>query len=743
MNNLYELFDFAQEGFALLDLEYKLIKVNSKFLQITSYKENELVNQHLSEVIAVSDVEMINDCLGLIAETKKIQKIECLVKNPKLEYIPVTISMMLLSDNSNILISITESYKAKIDLLEIKENEFFTIFHNANIGIVFIDEKGKILEFNNYFANLTGYPHNELQNMHFATFTHIDDYKQEIVLFDSVLNAQKDAYNIEKRFVNKNGEIVWVNITVAAVRNAKHQIINFVGTATDITGRKLEQEQLKHILEEMPVGICLLNKEKEIYFTNKHFDKLLGNKKMYHLQNKDSVMCLPTNEYRNWVSKVWDEALNNSEIKDTKGVEQEIACLDGQIRIVKFFGISFGDNVLVAVVDFTKQKDYENELKKAKELADHANQAKSEFLANMSHEIRTPMNAILGFSHLLKETNLDATQKDFLTKINNSSKVLLNVLNDILDYSKIEAKKLALNMYAFNIKSMLRDVISLFEHQIKSKNLELIVKVDSSIPDILTSDELRITQVLTNLLSNAVKFTSSGFIEIELGHIKTKDDFCEVEFRVSDSGIGISEEKIDKLFTAFEQGDSAITKQYGGTGLGLAISKEIAKLLDGEIRVESEVDVGSTFYFTIKAKTDFIKQKHSHMVNIDTKEALDKLSNRNILVVDDNDLNQEIVKRLLERFQVVVDIANDGLEAIEKIKYKDFDAVLMDLHMPNMDGYEATKIIREFSGVPIIALTAAATQNDVNKCIASGMNSHVAKPIQFDELLNTLIGLIR
>ena len=390
-------------------------------------------------------------------------------------------------------------------------------------------------------------------------------------------------------------------------------------------------------------------------------------------------------------------------------------------------------------------------LVRAKEAAEQASKSKSEFLSRMSHEMRTPMNAIIGMTAIGKNSH-EIARKDYcFEKVQTASSHLLGVVNDILDMSKIEANKLELSNVNFNLKKMLEKIININSFQVEEKEQHLILSVEEDVPHIISSDEQRLGQVLTNLLANAIKFTpNEGTVSVFVRKLTDGDGTCTLQFEVKDTGIGISAEQQAKLFKSFEQADGSISRKYGGTGLGLAISKRLVEMMNGTIRVESELGVGTSFIFNIRAGT--VQQGSFHDESIEEnifavpeKYTQDCFKHKRILIAEDIEINREIVAALLEFTGITIDFAEDGRMAFEifALNPSIYDMIFMDIHMPEVDGYEAARMIRGLSNpcakiIPIIAMTADVFREDIEKCLLAGMNDHVGKPLEMENILTKI-----
>ena len=396
-------------------------------------------------------------------------------------------------------------------------------------------------------------------------------------------------------------------------------------------------------------------------------------------------------------------------------------------------------SVIILMTDINTRNKLEDELRIAKKLADENAILKEQFMANMSHEIRTPMNSILGFSNLLEKTNLDKTQSDYLMAVKTSGTNLLNIINDILDFSKIEAGKLNIEKISFNIIDLLNSLEVIFIQKANDKNISFNMHIDEHTPQYVFGDPTRLNQILINLISNAIKFTQIGSVNLYCEIKSIENEVVQFLFKVKDTGIGISSDKTSSIFERFNQGNTETTRKYGGNGLGLAIVKQLVEIQHGEINLKSIEGIGSEFMVTISYPISYENnqmpiEKASNQLLIKTTKT------QCILLAEDNKLNQKLSFAYLTNFGLQVEIAENGIEALDKFKNKTYDLILMDIQMPLMDGYQATKKIREEfkSTIPIIAMTATIIANERDKCLSYGMNDYISKPFKEIELFNVL-----
>jgi PAS domain S-box-containing protein len=437
---------------------------------------------------------------------------------------------------------------------------------------------------------------------------------------------------------------------------------------------------------------------------------------------KDSPLTL-----RHKNGKLTDVLFNGSTYKDDQGTVMGVVIVARDVTDQKRIATELIEAKLFAELATGIAEEAKSKADSARIVAEDAVKAKQQFLSNMSHEIRTPMNAIIGFTKVVLKTELSEKQQEYLMAIKTSGDALIVLINDILDLAKVDAGKMGFEKTPFKLSLSLSAMLHLFEPKIQEKNLSLVKEYDERIPEVLIGDSVRLHQIILNLVSNAVKFTSQGKIVVSAKALKEDEANVTIEFAVCDTGIGIDESKLKNIFEDFQQATSGTSRLYGGTGLGLAIAKQLVEAQGGAISVKSKLNEGATFSFTLT----FLKTTEKAEIEIGLSGLDAEVINARILVVEDIALNQLLMRTLLEDFGIECDIVSNGKIAIEKLQSEFYDLILMDLQMPEMNGFEATEFIRKkmHSTIPIIALTADVTTSDMARCKAVGMDDYISKPV--------------
>ncbi|MCA6073336.1 PAS domain-containing hybrid sensor histidine kinase/response regulator [Fulvivirga sedimenti] len=489
----------------------------------------------------------------------------------------------------------------------------------------------------------------------------------------------------------------------------------------------------KTVVEDGSDIVFIVDYDGNILYNNHSVYELLGYPDG-HLNGKcffDFIDDETVEEFKTAFKKSIKKPYNES-------VEFRFLCADNTYKFFEFnsINLSHKEGLKGLILDC---RDISQRKRDAAELL-RAQKTKEQFLANMSHEIRTPINGIAGMVNLLSEATSEEDRQRYLNAIRNSTENLKVIISDILDLSVIESGKLKLEKIGFNIRYQLSAVVENFLMEARSKGIELSYSIDESANGVYIGDPVRLNQIMINLVGNSLKFTNKGFIKIHATCESIKDQIHNIKFTVSDSGVGIPEEKLPLIFDSFTQADETVTRRYGGTGLGLSIVKQLIEIQDGEISVKSKVDSGTTFYLNIPYTEGELRDlvHPGKVVNHSPAESLDGLR---VLLVEDNDINRLYALNMLKKWDCVVESAENGYIAVEKLKSASYDIVLMDVQMPIMDGYEATRHIRKdgLTNIPIIALTANAIKGDNEKCLQAGMNDYLPKPFQPEDLYKTLV----
>jgi PAS domain S-box-containing protein len=543
-----------------------------------------------------------------------------------------------------------------------------------------------------------------------------------------IANKELAFQNLEKE--KRAAELVVANYARGLIEASRDPLVT-INTEGKITDMNQATVNITGLTREKLTGSDFFD-----YFTEPQKAREVYQKVFAKGSVADSPLTL-----RHKAGKLTDVLFNGSVYKDDRGNVIGVVIVARDVTEQKRIATELIEAKIFAELATELAEEAKSKAESATKIAESAVKAKQQFLSNMSHEIRTPMNAIIGFTKVVLKTELTVKQKEYLSAIKVSGDALIVLINDILDLAKVDAGKMTFELVPFRMTVSISAMLHMFETKIQEKNLKLVKEYDSTIPEILVGDPVRLHQIILNLVSNAVKFTSTGKITVGVNLLDQTSESVSIRFSVSDTGIGIPENKIEHIFDDFQQATSGTSRLYGGTGLGLAIVKQLVEAQGGSISVQSKIEEGSTFSFILSfKKTDALTTLETEIVELDSD-----IKGLRVLVVEDIDLNQLLMKTLLDDFGFERDIAANGKIAIEMLQKKTYDIILMDLQMPKMNGFEATEYIRNTmnSKIPIIALTADVTTVDLAKCKAVGMNDYIAKPVDERVLYSKIIGLVK
>ncbi|NOR68520.1 MAG: PAS domain S-box protein [Methylomarinum sp.] len=641
-------------------------------------------------------------------------------------------------------IDFTERKQAQ-EALQESENRFRQLFEGANDSIFIIDpQTGQFIDANENASSRLGYTHDELLKLREHDIKISEDASHED---DNFQKLNKTGHLIFKNIhQHKDGSAIPVEISAKLIKH--HNVTVIQSIVRDISERKEAERKLinseaqfRSLVENTNIVAWKLNLESfRFTYVSPHAETMLG----YPVEDwkrenfwEDHIV----NEDRNYCVSYCMEATNKGEDHDfeyrMKKANGDSIWLRDIVTVNKDIT---GHPVSLSgfLIDIDERKKIEVALEKAKLEAEQANKVKSEFLATMTHELRTPMNGVLGMAQILEETELNPEQRESVNIILRSGHSLLEIINDVLDLSKLEAEQVILEQRYFNLEQLIDDILGMLRPKSSAKSLQLSVIYPVDYPRYFVGDPTRLQQVLLNLMSNAVKFTSSGYVRLIVLCNAVTEERAEVKLSIEDTGIGIATENIAHLFDPFVQADQTTTRKYGGSGLGLAVSKKLINLMQGNIGVNSVLGQGAEFWVTLSLP---LADKKTVKNDPQTKVLNHIVFNRKILIVEDDAVNLKIAIKMLSKTGLIIDIAKNGQQAVDRWQQEDYDLILMDCRMPIMDGYEATKIIRQQesdSHVPIIALTANSSHEDRQRCLDSGMDEVITKPFKKEFLINSL-----
>ncbi len=687
--------------------------------------------------------------------------------------------------------------------LDESREKFRLAFENASVGMCMIAPDGRFIEVNPMMSSIFGYTQAELEQMTVNDIAHPNYQSVSPKFIEKAVSGSESKGTFEKLYLHKTGKTVWGQVTSSLVRNPEGAPVYFISHVQDITDRKQAEEYhrrnearlesllrisqyradstkdlLNYALEE---AIRLTDsKIGYIYYYNEDRREFILNTWSKEVMEECTVENPPIRHHLDKTG-LWGEVVRQRKpivINDFQSPNPlKKGCPEGHAALYKYLTVpviieekivavagvanrpsDYDDSdarqlilLMDSVWNIADRKRAEEELIMAKEAAEAATRAKSEFLANMSHEIRTPMNVITGMSRLLLEANPPAEQGEYMEMISHSSEILLSLIEDILDFSKIEAGKIELESLDFDLKKLIEKIINILRIKTDEKGLVLRTCFSPDVPRFLKGDPNRLRQVILNLVNNAVKFTEKGElnVSVETGPAEFAADNSTIalEFSISDTGIGIPEDRLKRLFQPFSQADSSTTRKYGGTGLGLTISKYFVELMGGRISVDSQPGKGSTFRFTAR----FEKGKKIPEPVGDEKMMVSssEIAGLRVLLAEDNEFNQKMLLIMLKNMGISADVVCNGIEAVEAVKRGPYHLILMDVQMPGMDGLDAARMIRDpGSGalnpdVFIAAITANVTKEDREKCFEAGMNAYLSKPFDRRELILVIEDIMR
>lgn len=771
---------------------------NPKLMRLTAYSEIELMTRPFADFIHPDDREMVidNHLKRLQGENApQLYAFRIIDKDGTIKWLEISavkISWDGRPATLNFLNEITERKLAEEKLLF-----HASLLAQVNNAVIATDLNGIITYWNKFAELLYQWSAEEAIGKNIYG-TVVPDNKMDVML-DVMAKIKKNGHYEDEFLVRRKDRTTFQALySFGVLNNIDSKMVGLVGVSMDITERIKAEEELHNkdiILGGVAVATNILLTETDLDYAINQTLELLGiairvdrilifrnhdSEQGEHLTSllyswsKDNASSLrddPDLQDRLYypILSRWYDILSKG--RPIRGLVREfpeaertvIADKNTKSLMVipimaerKFWGfISFDDchsdrvwtgvegSILQAcaasIGGAIVRRRIEDELIKAKETAESAAIAKSDFLANMSHEIRTPMNAVIGLAGLLMETDLTLDQRDYLETIRSSGDSLLSVINDILDFSKVDSGMMELESRPFELKKCIEDSLNLVRTIASKKGLTLTYTIDQTTPLTIMGDPGKLQQVLANLLSNAVKFTDTGAITVSVSSEKFYGICHRMSFEVKDTGIGIPEDKISRLFQPFTQVDSSTTRRYGGTGLGLAISKKLVEMMGGRIWVESELDKGSTFHFTILADaTQAAGRDAEAEPRLKTGNEIDQNRVLRILLAEDNEVNQMVMLKMLNKLGYQADLAANGLEVLHSLETKDYDLILMDVQMPEMDGFEAARSIRKLLASAkqpkIVAITAYALQGDREKCLDAGMDDYISKPVKLEEL---------
>ncbi len=737
----------------LTDIDTKtIVDCNPAACRLYGYERKELIGLTPEQISAEpgKTLEHINKL------TRKVSRVKHIKKDGSTFYVSSSNNSLRL-DDGNYLVSvirdITDIVESEKNLIN-REEGLKTTLNSIGDAVIATDTEDFITRMNPVAETLTGWKFTDAINKPIEQVLTLINAKTR----DPISSMTRTVFKIKKvisitsdiSLISRKGREYRINYSVSPILDKRHNSIGAVMVIKDISFDFQREQELKLWSERLGIAANVARFGIwEYIFPPKDRPGIIVNENWRMLYGYENT-SVPIQEF--WENGIHPEdrdktlaALNNAISGRHLEFEAEFRFIPqlGQEkwiytlgRIVEYNEQGKPQRMVGIHQDITSRKQTEGLLIQARKQAETANQAKSQFLATMSHEIRTPMNGVLGFIELLRETSLDEAQEKYLDAASKSCHAMLALLNDILDFSRIEAGRLQLRPEHFNPEEFLRQLENTMSSLLGEKNIDLKFINPANLPRWVLGDPVRIRQILFNLLSNAIKFTDHGFVSL-VTSVKTTGNAAHFEFAIKDTGIGISEDDLQMIFERFNQLDNSLVRKFGGTGLGLAICDELAKLMEGSLSVESKVGEGSVFLFTVSLP--IVEMAKKTPVELAGEKPVFK---GKVLVVEDDRINMMVIRQQLTKYGCEVETVQDGESAVNTLATEKFDLVIMDCRIPVMDGYEATAVIRSGHEInretPIIALTADAFPETRQRCLDAGMNDYMTKPLQVEQLLKIL-----
>jgi PAS domain S-box-containing protein len=630
-------------------------------------------------------------------------------------------------------------------VLQESEDRYYALVESLGDGVLSSTADGRIRMANPAAARVLGMPRDMLLGRDLRSMTHPDDLPLMDAEMERRRAGERSVY--EFRLIRPDdGAVRTIQVTATPQFDTQKQFQGSLGIYRDVTQEHEMQQRLRllaHTLESVDESVVICGPEDRIVFVNRAFQRTYGYEEWELVGKHISVVrspltpqevgseILPATLTGGWRGELWNRRKDGTDflvLLTTAAVTDDAGKLEATVGVVR---------------DITEARRFEAELKRAKEEAERANRAKSEFLATISHEIRTPMNGVIGMTSLLLDTTLDETQKDYADTVRKSAEALMSIINDVLDFSRIEAGKMAIDATPLNLETVISDVTGILAPRVGDAGLMLTIEYPAPLPRRFVGDAGRIRQVLMNLVSNALKFTPGGEIKILVECAGLDAHLAEMRVSVRDTGVGIPDDKLELIFEKFSQVDSSNTRRYGGTGLGLAIAKQLVDLMHGTIGVRSRLGRGSTFWFSLPLRLDLSQDRPAaRPAPVAAAPPRRGEAGVRVLLAEDNVVNQKVAAGMLQRLGFGADVASNGLEALEKCMRRPYDLVFMDCHMPELDGYDAAEELRRREGgerrTTIIALTADAREGTRERCMKAGMDDYIVKPVRLEDLRQAL-----